>query len=233
MRRVVLARADLHTPIAAFMTPHPVQLPSDAPAYEAALAMATHAIRHIPVVANNALVGVISERDLFAIQRHGLHYVSRTIATATNLASLQQAAADVRQLTLRLLAQGIAAEPLTRLISALNDRLTQRVLALQRVAYNLDDIAWCWIALGSEGRREQTLSTDQDNALIFLPPPHTAVDVTRERLLPFARSVNTALAHTQEALALVQELSHHFTLAHARLCGSQRFSVLPGRAGRK
>ena len=39
LRRVVLARADLHTPIAVFMTPHPVQLPSDAPAYEAALAM--------------------------------------------------------------------------------------------------------------------------------------------------------------------------------------------------
>jgi CBS domain-containing protein len=194
LRRVVLARADLHTPVAAFMTPHPVQLPSDAPAYEAAFAMATHAIRHIPVVAHNTLVGVVSERDLFAIQRHGLHYVSRTIATATNLASLQQAAADVRQLTLRLLAQGIAAEPLTRLISALNDRLTQRILALQRAAYDLGDIAWCWIALGSEGRSEQTLSTDQDNALIFLPPPHTAVAVTRERLLPFARSVNNALA---------------------------------------
>jgi CBS domain-containing protein len=50
------------------------------------------------------------------------------------------------------------------------------------------------IALGSEGRSEQTLSTDQDNALIFLPAPHTAVAVTREHLLPFAQSVNNALA---------------------------------------
>ena len=43
------------------------------PVYEATFAMAAHAIRHIPVAAKNALVGVVSERDLFAIQRHGLH----------------------------------------------------------------------------------------------------------------------------------------------------------------
>ena len=75
----------------------------------------------------------------------------------------------MRQLTLRMLAQGVAAEPLKRLVSVLKDRLTQRILTLQRATYDLGDIAWCWIAIGSEGSSEQTLNTDQDNALIFLP----------------------------------------------------------------
>jgi CBS domain-containing protein len=52
----------------------------------------------------------------------------------------------------------------------------------------------CWMALGSEGRFEQTLSTDQDNALIFSVPEGMTADAVREHMLPVARRINETLA---------------------------------------
>jgi CBS domain-containing protein len=80
------------------------------------------------------------------------------------LEQLVEAARDIRQLTRHLLAQGVAAGPLTAMVSALNDALTRRVIELAAARRSLAG-AWCWLALGSEGRLEQTLVTDQDNCL--------------------------------------------------------------------
>jgi CBS domain-containing protein len=52
----------------------------------------------------------------------------------------------------------------------------------------------CWLAFGSEGRREQTLCADQDNGLVFEPRDGSAVEAVRARLVAIARKVNDALA---------------------------------------
>jgi CBS domain-containing protein len=54
-------------------------------------------------------------------------------------------------------------------------------------------LSWCWLAFGSEGRFEQTFSTDQDNGIVFTAHDGTAPDAVRARLLPFAQNVNQAL----------------------------------------
>jgi CBS domain-containing protein len=94
-----------------------------------------------------------------------------------------------------MLAQGVAAEQLTQFISAFNDQLTVRVVELEGANSGLD-AGWavCWLALGSEGRFEQTLSTDQDNALIFSVPEGMTADQVRAQLLPLAKRINDALA---------------------------------------
>ncbi len=80
---------------------------------------------------------------------------------------MKRAGEDIRQLTQNLLAQGVGAEPLTRTIASLNDALSRRAIELVLARHDLADIDWCWLALGSEGRGEQTFATDQDNALLF------------------------------------------------------------------
>ena len=49
----------------------------------------------------------------------------------------------------------------------LNDRISQRALEIVRKRHDLERIRWCWLAFGSEGRFEQTFSSDQDNGLLF------------------------------------------------------------------
>src|SRR6185503_1572280 len=148
------------------MTPHPVTLEEEAPLVEAALAMARHGIRHVVVTRDGRLAGVLSERDLFALQRASLGRATESVRAAGSVAQLADAAGEARRLTRHLLAQGLDAEHVTQVTSALNDGLTQRLIELVLQARPLAR-RWCWLALGSEARLEQTLATDQDNALIF------------------------------------------------------------------
>jgi CBS domain-containing protein len=180
----VASRVPLDTRIAERMTARPVSLEEDATLADAALAMARHGFRHVVVTRDGRLAGVVSERDLFALQRLGLRRTAERIRGAVGLAQLVEAAGDIRRLARHLLAQGVAAGPLTAMISALNDALSRRVIELAAARRALRG-AWCWLALGSEGRMEQTLVTDQDNALI--------IQGDKAAFLAFADQVNRDL----------------------------------------
>ena len=129
--------------------------------------MSQHGIRHVPVTRDGVTVGLVSERDLFAMQRLSLKQVSTSIRAAADVATLKLVAQDIRRFARNLLSQGVQARQLTTLISHLNDVLTQRLLELVAQRHEVDLDAVCWLALGSEGRSEQTVATDQDNALVL------------------------------------------------------------------
>ena len=190
LARVTLPQLPMATPIGEIMTPHPVTLEEEAPLVEAALAMARHGIRHVVVTRDGRLAGVLSERDLFALQRASLGRATESVRAAGSVAQLADAAGEARRLTRHLLAQGLDAEHVTQVTSALNDGLTQRLIELVLRARPLAR-RWCWLALGSEGRLEQTLATDQDNALIFAAEGDA--EAGRRALLEFANEVNLGL----------------------------------------
>jgi CBS domain-containing protein len=181
---------DLATPIAQVMQ-SPVRSLSDRhTAQDAALVMSEHGIRHVPVTRDGQVIGMVSERDLFALQRASVQQVSSRIHRAQDLPALQVAAADIRELARGLLMQGVQARQITELITHLNDLLTRRLLALQAQAHGVDLQRLCWLALGSEGRGEQTIATDQDNALLL---PDDTPDDELERLRAWADGINRAL----------------------------------------
>lgn len=195
LKRIVLPGFDLTRPIAEVMTTPPHTLNASASAYDAALEMATHGVRHILVVdTDDKLKGVISERDLFALQRIGLRQIRSGIESAADVQALQRASRDIRQLALNLLAQGIGAEQLTQFISALNDALTRRIIELNLNRHDLYGVEYAWLAFGSEGRHEQTLSTDQDNGILYVLPEWADKEPLKLRLLEFAKDVNNDLA---------------------------------------
>jgi len=190
LARVTLAGVPLATPISSVMTPDPATLPTDAPVADALVLMVRQAIHHIPLVEDGRLAGVVSEKDIFALRRLSVEGITSAIMRIADLAHLPALAHDIGDLAHSLLAQGMDAENLTAIISSLNDRLTERVITLESEAdAALAGLRWCWLALGSEGRMEQTLATDQDNALIFAE----ADDTQRDALLAFALRVNHRL----------------------------------------
>ena len=196
LERIALPQIDLEQPVIGIMTTQLTTLPPHALAYDAALAMAKQGFRHVLVVEGEQLAGIVSEKDLFALQRVGLRQIGQGIRHANTLEELQQSAADIRRMAHNMMAQGVAAEQLTQFISTFNDQLTARVVELEYAASGIDDAEQrlCWIALGSEGRFEQTLSTDQDNALIFTVPDGMTADDLRGQMLPVARRINDTLA---------------------------------------
>lgn len=193
LRRVVLGGANMDGPVSDVMSSGLVSLPETASVYDAMLAMAQHAIRHVLTEdAAGRVSGVVSERDLFALQRLSMANVRRAISAAATTDELRQALGDVRQCAFNMVAQGVGAEQLTRFISTENDAVTERVLELNLARHNLSDIEWAWLAFGSEGREEQTLSTDQDNGIVFLANVEQR-ETQRARLLAFAKDVNADL----------------------------------------
>lgn len=116
------------------------------------------------------------------------------LASLGGLAEAPALAARMRQLSGKLAASSVGGVQVTRLISCLNDKLTMQVIALTAQRHRLPQVDWCWLALGSEGRQEQTFLTDQDNGLIFNATSQQEADALRALFLPFAQEVNQRLA---------------------------------------
>ncbi len=193
MDRVVLPGVSLATAVQQVMTTRPAMLDELSSAQEGLALMASRGFHQLLVVRGGELAGIVTERDLFGLQRVTMRSITQAVRQARDVVALQRIVADIAALTDNLVAQGAAAEPLTHTITALNDSLTQRLFELLLPKFQLDDVAWCWLAVGSEGRREQTVATDQDNAIVF-ECDEREVAGTRERLLRFAREANERLA---------------------------------------
>ena len=196
--RVALVENGHDRPISSVMSTDLQTLPPHATVYEAVLTMLRHGIRHVVVVNEGKLAGLISEKDLFALQPVSMRHLAGAIRTAENVERLVELSVEMRAHVDQLLLQGTAPEPLMQLNAGLSDLLTQRVLDLGFSDMDTTGLRLCWIALGSEGRREQTLLTDQDNGIIFSGSGDP--DALRRRLLPHAQRVNETLARCGFAL---------------------------------
>ena len=191
--RVTLQGHDLAGPIASVMSTGLFMLAPQASAYDAAIAMAARGVDHVVLVEHGRLVAVVSERDLFGRLPVSLRQVSRGIRETRDDDGMLRASAGIHSLARSMLAQGAGAAQVTQLISMLNDSLTQQIISLAMAPDALCSGEYCWIVMGSEGRFEQTLSSDQDNGIIFRCGDRSADDV-RELLMPAARRINQSLA---------------------------------------
>lgn len=193
LERVALAHAADELPVLEVMS-HPVlTLDESATVHDAALLMSRHGVRHVPITAGGAMVSIVSERDLFTLQKRSLKQVSSTIRAARSRPALIEAAAGIRRFANHLMQQGLAARSLTGLISHLNDLVVERAVALVAVEQGADLRRCCWLAFGSEGRAEQTIATDQDNGLIFVAEDAEDAERQRPAWLRFGEAVNELL----------------------------------------
>jgi CBS domain-containing protein len=195
--RVVLPRLGLDVPLSRVMTRPARTLPPDTPAWQAALEMARYGHAHLCVVQGERLVGVVSERDLFPMQRARLVPLTRAIVEAPDLPALEAAARGIDPLVEHMLAQGLSAVPLIEIITTLNDHTTRRAIELcveeHITGHGPLPCEFTWLSFGSEGRQEQTLKTDQDNGMVLHVAPEQSAEEARTALLPLARSINAAL----------------------------------------
>jgi CBS domain-containing protein len=193
LSRVAVPVLDQDRPIDDVMTSNPASLRCDQLAQDAALLMASKGFGHVVAVDRGRLCGVLSERDLFALQRVGVVNLSRSIGSAPDIATLKRFGDDIHRLADQMLAQGASVEQLTQMIATLNDLMTRRVIGLCLAEAGRVP-QFTWLSFGSEGRHEQTLRTDQDNGIVFDIDRGGSAEGVRATLLPVARRINEALA---------------------------------------
>jgi len=191
LERVALPGVEPTAPVASVMASNVFSLPSHALGFEAAVMMARQGLRYVLVVEDGRLTGVVSESRLFSVWRGGIGDTSAVIRAARDVDEMVAATAGIRELVDRLLDERVPSEAVTRIVTTLNDLVTERLIEIVGADHALRAAGGCWIALGSQGRTEQTLATDQDNGIIFADNGDAAAH--RHTLLPLARRVNEAL----------------------------------------
>ena len=225
LRQVVAAAdADLGAPIERHMTAKPFYLSPQASAFDAAMAMTERHIAHVCLVDNQRLCGVVSERDLFSLQRVDLVHLARTIRHAPRLETLVSLRGEISQLVERMLAHGASSTQITQIITLLNDHTVCRVIELALAERGDPGVPFSWLCFGSEGRREQTLHTDQDNGILFEARDSAEADAVRARLLPLAQYINQCLAQCGFTLCKGNVMAGNPELCLSRSEWAQRFA---------
>lgn len=225
LRQVVAAAdADLGAPIARHMTAQPFYLSPQASAFDAAMAMTERHIAHVCLVENQRLCGVVSERDLFSLQRVDLVHLARTIRHAPRLDTLVSLRGEISQLVERMLAHGASSTQITQIITLLNDHTVCRVIELALAERGDPGVPFSWLCFGSEGRQEQTLHTDQDNGILFEAADSIEADAIRARLLPLAQYINQCLAQCGFTLCKGNVMAGNPELCLSRIEWARRFA---------
>ncbi len=122
---------------------------------------------HLPVRRGEEIVGVLTSTDLLKAHSPGPVAVLRRVERLVDRSALPGYGAKVTEMASALLAGGLEADVIAGYVARLNDALVRRVLEFAEADLGEPPAPYAWLALGSEGRSEQTLLTDQDNALVF------------------------------------------------------------------
>jgi CBS domain-containing protein len=137
--------------------------------FEALHLLSRHRIHRLAVTGpDNELAGIITDSDILRIQTRSPQQLVREIEEADGLDQLAALHKRVQGLVEHLVSSGVPISELVRLIAHLNDRIMIRLTELVR-SQQFPDLTdrFALLVLGSEGRGEQTLTTDQDNALVY------------------------------------------------------------------
>ncbi len=132
---------------------------------DALVMMIQHRIRRILVRKGDQIVGLLGQIELMSFVANHSQVIALQTTNATNLDDLKAAAAQINTLIVALQRDGVRVEIISSLVGALNRQIFQRLwelLAPQELRDNS-----CLIVMGSEGRGEQIIKTDQDNGLIL------------------------------------------------------------------
>jgi len=141
--------------------------PDATPVYAAWQRLLEEGIRHLPVTRGGEIVGMVTASDLLRRTAQGPLAVLRRVERLADRSALAGYAGQVAQMVRGLHAGGLDAFVISGLVARLNGALVGRILRWAEAELGAPPCPYAWVVYGSEGRQEQLLLTDQDNALIY------------------------------------------------------------------
>jgi CBS domain-containing protein len=159
--------------------------------FDALHEMVKHKTDRLIAVDRGKAVGVVTGLDMLRFRGREVLSLVRNLETAQTTAELNTLRTEIEKVLKALVSDGALASQACRIVSELNDRMVRRVLQVTEEEQGPLPCPYAWLGLGSEGRKEQTLLTDQDNAILFsvLPSKETAEYFNR-----FSQKVVNSLA---------------------------------------
>lgn len=165
--RLVAAGGSPDDPVESIAT-FPVRtIPAATPLFEALVEMLATGTHHLPVTEDDRIVGMVSAGDLLQLRTRNPLFLRKGIDRAESVAEVAAALRDVPATVEALLAAGTTAGDVGRVLATVTDRVVRRLLALAVADLGEAPVPYAWLAFGSQGRREQSLVTDQDTGLVY------------------------------------------------------------------
>ena len=182
--RVVAADLDHQTTLRSVMTAPVAAISLDTPVYEALLLMEENKVDHLAVRdVSGKLVGLIRLRDLIQYQQSSSVVITESVHRATSVDEITAAHDRLPGLVKAVVDSGADTRHVNRIISGVSDATLQSLLEMALDKLGPAPVPFAFLALGSEGREEQTLLTDQDNALLYEDPPADKKEETAKYFL--------------------------------------------------
>jgi CBS domain-containing protein len=165
--RVLAANLGPETAVIGVMSRPLKTIDAGAPAFAALRLMIDENVHHVPVVEEEKIIGVVSATDLLVDQTNNPIYLRGIIGEMDEPGAIGNYASRIAALAEALFRGGLGALQIGQVVSGLNDALAKRFVQLAELDFGKPPVSYAWMVFGSEGRMEQTLLTDQDNALVY------------------------------------------------------------------
>ncbi len=180
------------------MTKRPLSMPPSTYMYEAMAYMLNHNIRHLPVVENGEAVGIVTVRDLMRFRSQKAMLLVGNIREEKSLEGLATIHREIVTVARTLLSETRQTPEVMEILSYIHHgiiRQTYNICMEQMLAegYIVPDIRYCFLLMGSGGRREMLLNPDQDNGFIYENVPDERLPEIEDFFVPFAEKIVSAL----------------------------------------
>ncbi len=178
-QKVILNRMDFDDKIVKIATKGLIYINEEDFLFNAQLIMAKHGIKRV-VVKNdkNEIIGILDQISLSSFFATNIFSVSNQIVKAETIEELKEASLSFIKIIKSLNAKGVKIEFISKLINQLNKKLLDKLYKVLAPAELYEKS--CLVVMGSEGRGEQILRTDQDNALILADDCEISEEKLRE-----------------------------------------------------
>ncbi|TCP22653.1 CBS domain-containing protein [Tenacibaculum skagerrakense] len=164
---------------------------------EAQIGMLKNDISHLCITEDGTtetkLIGILSDHDIIVIHGNNPSVLIKEIKRAKTADELKFIREKAQVLLQNYIEQAIPISFVANIISAINEAITKRIIDLSLLELKSPPTTFSWLAIGSQGRKEQLLLTDQDNALVFDDVEPTNIEEVRTYFLTLAKSINHKL----------------------------------------
>ncbi|MCP3849650.1 MAG: cyclic nucleotide-binding/CBS domain-containing protein [Gammaproteobacteria bacterium] len=166
-RRCIAKNISTSQPVKKIMTDKIFSVPETSNAFEVMMTMTRKQIRHLPIIDDHKLNGIISVTDILRLEGRNSVYITNAISKAESIDVIQELCLSIPQLQLQSVQMGSSPEHISKVLTAVSTAVTRRLIELAEEKLGSAPAPYAWLAAGSHARREQNCHSDQDNALII------------------------------------------------------------------
>ena len=200
--KVATGLVSLEKPVTEIMSSPVITVGPNITVADVQIEMVKNRINHLCITEDGtdgtSVMGVLSEHDLMVVQGNNPALLIREVRRCRDGKALRHIRERAEGLLKKYIYQEVAIAFIATVMSEINDELISQTIRLcqeemDKEGHERPGAEFCWIALGSEGRQEQLLRTDQDNALIFEDVPEEEYKPTKDYFLRLAEKVTRML----------------------------------------